>query len=94
MDFIHYKPGFDYYSSDQSEDERDEDLAMDYGYVLQLIDMDVYPPVPDVRMEEPTEEPVTVKTSMEEITTDLSAISIANDGKNRISTGLNRFLFS
>ncbi|PHZ12518.1 uncharacterized protein RHIMIDRAFT_313304 [Rhizopus microsporus ATCC 52813] len=87
MDFIHYKPEFDYYPDSETDDERDEDLAMDYGYILQLIDLDSCEPVFDVKMEEPIEEPITVEPTMEEITTDFNAISITDNSKKKNKYG-------
>ncbi|KAG1470299.1 hypothetical protein G6F56_002763 [Rhizopus delemar] len=87
MDFIHYEPEFDCYPDSETDDERDEDLAMDYGYILQLTDLDSCGPVFDVKMEEPIEEPITVELTMEEITTDFNEISITDNSKKKNKYG-------
>ena len=87
MDFIQYKPEFDYYPDSETDDERDEDLTMDYGYILQLTDLDSCQSVFDVKMEEPIEEPMTVEPTMEEITTDFNAISITENSKKKNKYG-------
>ncbi|CEP18100.1 hypothetical protein [Parasitella parasitica] len=84
MDFIYCKPKFDYYK----DSETDEDLAMDYGYILQLTDLDSCEPVFDVKMEEPIEEPITVEPTMEDITTYFNAISITDNSKKKNKYGL------
>ncbi|CEP10407.1 hypothetical protein, partial, partial [Parasitella parasitica] len=65
----------------------DEDLAMDYGYILQLTDLDSCAPVFDVKMEEPIEEPITVEPTMEDITTYFNAISITDNSKKKNKYG-------
>ncbi|KAG2212379.1 hypothetical protein INT47_001740, partial [Mucor saturninus] len=80
MDFIQYKPEFDNYPDSETEDERDEDLAMDYGCILQLTDLNFCQSVFDVKIEESIEEPMTVEPTMEEITADFNAIYILQRG--------------
>ncbi|KAI9468236.1 MAG: hypothetical protein EXX96DRAFT_109548 [Benjaminiella poitrasii] len=75
MDFIHYKSEDEYYSEDESGNEADEEMAMDYGYVLNLTDMDDCQSVPEVVVEE-QDDLVTKESSIEEITAELSSISI------------------
>lgn len=86
MDFIHYKPEFECHSENDSGNEADEDLAMDYGYVLNLTDMDDCQSVPEVIMEE-QDDSVTKESLIEEITADLSSISIINDKKKKNKYG-------
>ncbi|KAG1441719.1 hypothetical protein G6F56_011357 [Rhizopus delemar] len=87
MDFIHYNPEFDYYPDSEINDERDEDLTMNYGYILQLTGLDSCEPVFDVKMEEPIKEPIKVEPTMEVITTDFSAISITDNSKKKNKYG-------
>ncbi|KAI8877528.1 hypothetical protein K501DRAFT_130034, partial [Backusella circina FSU 941] len=83
IDFIHFKPELSYYPSSETEDESDDDLAMDYGHIVQLADIDSCQSAVDVKMEEASQEPSTGAPSVEEITTDFSTINIADDSKRK-----------
>ncbi|KAG1455157.1 hypothetical protein G6F56_007133 [Rhizopus delemar] len=86
MDFIHYKLEFEYHSENDSGNEADEGLAMDYGHVLNLNDMDDCQSVPEVIREE-QDDSVTKKSLIEGITADLSSISIIDDKKMKNKYG-------
>ncbi|RCH77761.1 hypothetical protein CU098_006688, partial [Rhizopus stolonifer] len=86
MNFIHYKREFEYYSEDESGNEAVEDMAIDYGYVLNLTDMDDCQSVPEAVMEE-QDDPVTKESLIEEIAADLSSFPIIDDKKKKNKYG-------